>query len=152
MPEQEITNNGIDRLSEPEADAEAQKNDTDADVNENTAPESESEIDYERLVSEDMRALSEEFSDGAPIKVTDLKNPSRYGALRDLGLTPKEAYLASGGRINRIDNRSHLSSSVPRNMTAAFSEIPRAHLDMARELFSDLSDSEIRSLYKKVTQ
>lgn len=112
----------------------------------------EAQIDYEALVTADMDELSKEFSGGEPIKISDLKNPVRYGALRDLGLTPKEAYLASGGKLERFDNRSHLASSVPRNVTNKFSEIPRAHLDMARDIFSELSDGEIRALYRKVTQ
>ena len=122
---------------------------------ENTAEEKEAvreESDYENLLASDMRELSAEFSAESEIKITDLKNPIRYGALRDLGLTPKEAYLASGGKKERSDNRAHLSSSVPRAMTAAFSEIPRGDLEAARELFGDMSDSEIRNLYKKVTQ
>ena len=108
--------------------------------------------DYAELLKSDMNELTEEFSSGEAMKITDLKNPIRYGALRDLGLTPKEAYLASGGRKEKLDNRAHLSSSVPRKMSTAFTEIPRAELDAARELFSDMNDSEIRNLYKKVTQ
>lgn len=115
-------------------------------------PNSESGIDYAELLKSDMNELTEELSASETLKITDLKNPIRYGALRDLGLTPKEAYLASGGRKERVDNRAHLSSSVPRKMAASFSEIPRAELDTARELFSDMNDSEIRNLYKKVTQ
>ena len=115
-------------------------------------PNSESGIDYAELLKSDMNELTEELSASETLKITDLKNPIRYGALRDLGLTPKEAYLASGGRKERFDNRAHLSSSVPRKMAASFSEIPRAELDTARELFSDMNDSEIRNLYKKVTQ
>lgn len=115
-------------------------------------PGDDNEVDYAALVESDMRELTLEFSPNEPIKITDLKNPARYGALRDLGLTPKEAYLASGSRIERADNRAHLSSSVPRNMTSSFSEIPRAHMDMARELFGDMSDGEIKNLYRKVTQ
>ena len=125
------------------------------DLSENTAEEKEmvhEETDYKNLLASDMRELSAEFSADSEIKITDLKNPIRYGALRDLGLTPKEAYLASGGKKERSDNRAHLSSSVPRAMTAAFSEIPRGDLEAARELFGDMSDSEIRNLYKKVTQ
>ena len=107
---------------------------------------------YEELLISDMNELSEQFSDGSGIKITDLKNPLRYGALRDLGLTPKEAYLASGGRKEKADNRAHLSSSVPRKTVSSFSEMPRAELDAAREIFGDISDSEIRNLYRKVTQ
>ena len=122
------------------------------DTDSENAENRETETDYSRLVDEDMRSLSEELTDGRELRITDLKDPLRYGALRDLGLTPKEAYLASGGRKERADNRAHLSSSVPRRMAASFSEIPRAELDAARELFSDMSDSEIRNLYKKVTK
>lgn len=108
--------------------------------------------DYAELLRSDMNELTKEFSANETIKITDLKNPIRYGALRDLGLSPKEAYLASGGRKERVDNRAHLSSSVPRKMAASFSEIPKAELDTAREIFTDMSDSEIKNLYRKVTQ
>lgn len=126
-----------------------------ADAVENdTAETGENNTDgyYEELLQSDMNELSEEFSANDKIKITDLKNPLRYGALRDLGLTPKEAYLASGGRKERADNRSHLSSSVPRKTAAPFYEIPRSELDAAREIFTGMSDSEIRNLYRKVTQ
>ncbi len=119
---------------------------------EKEAPAAEDKVDYGELLRADMEELAGEFSPHEKIKITDLKNPVRYGALRDLGLTPKEAYLASGGRKEKADNRSHLSSSVPRAVSSAFAEIPRAELNAARELFADMSDSEIRSLYKKVTQ
>ena len=117
------------------------------------APENSADnTDYAELVKADMQELSMEFSTKDPLKITDLKNPLRYGALRDLGLTPKEAFLASGGKKERADNRAHLSSSVPRKISTSFTEIPRAELDAARELFGDISDTEIRNLYKKVTQ
>ena len=152
MGENEVMDSVSETIDTEAPLTEAEKCDTPTDIEpENEAEEKES-IDYEALVSEDMRILSEELGDGETIRITDLKNPTRYGALRDLGLTPKEAYLASGGRISRSDNRSHLNSSVPKNMTVAFAEIPRAHLDMARDLFSELSDSEIKALYRKVTQ
>lgn len=108
--------------------------------------------DYGELLKSDMREISGEFSPGKELDVSDLKNPIRYGALRDLGLTPKEAYLASGGKKESIDNRAHLSSSVPKKFSSQFSEMPRGELDAARELFGDLSDTQIRALYKKVTQ
>lgn len=134
-------------VTEPEA-ATAEETTESASAEEKTAEA----VDYAELLRSDMAELAAEFSPRETLKITDLKNPVRYGALRDLGLTPKEAYLASGGRKERIDNRSHLSSSVPRAVSSAFSEIPRAELDAARELFADMSDSEIRNLYKKVTQ
>lgn len=134
--------------SETETGGEAIANDEEVSSLQGNAEE----IDYGELLRADMSELSEEFSQGSSMKITDLKNPVRYGALRDLGLTPKEAFLASGGRKERKDNRAHLSSSVPKAKSVAFSEIPRAELDAARELFADMSDSEIRNLYKKVTK
>lgn len=112
----------------------------------------EDHTDYGELLRSDMQELSEEFSRKEALRITDLKDPLRYGALRDLGLTPREAYLASGGKKEKLDNRAHLSSSVPRKMSVPFSEIPRSELDTARELFDGMSDSEIRNLYRKVTQ
>lgn len=113
-------------------------------------PEEEA-TDYSRIVEEDILALKSEFAELASMKdIYELKNPIRYGALRDLGLTPKEAYLASGGRRTVSDNRAHLHSSVPRSATSPLGEIPRKEFEMARELFSDLSDGEIQKLYRKV--
>ena len=112
----------------------------------------EEHTDYGELLKSDMQELSEEFSRKETLRITDLKDPLRYGALRDLGLTPREAYLASGGKKEKLDNRTHLSSSVPRKMSVPFSEIPRSELDAARELFDGMSDTEIRNLYRKVTQ
>ena len=107
--------------------------------------------DYSKIVEEDLRALKEEFAELASLKdIYELKNPIRYGALRDLGLTAKEAYLASGGMRSVSDNRAHLHSSVPKGATSPLGEIPRKEFEMARELFSDLSDGEIQKLYRKV--
>ena len=107
--------------------------------------------DYSKIVEEDLRALKEEFAELASLKdIYELKNPIRYGALRDLGLTAKEAYLASGGMRSVSDNRAHLHSSVPKGATSPLGEIPRKEFEMVRELFSDLSDGEIQKLYRKV--
>ena len=112
---------------------------------------SEEDRDYASVIEEDLAALRSEFSElGALESILDLKNPIRYAALRDLGLTPAEAYLATEGRTHRPDNRAHLKSSVPTSAAQSSSDIPRRELEIARELFSDLSDREIRKLYKKV--
>lgn len=143
-PALEEIQDGSAPLSEPEPQRAEEKE-------EGPAPQSD-EPDYRALIEEDMKEISGELFDGESLRLTDLKNPVRYGALRDLGLTPTEAYLASGGRKERVDNRAHLQSSVPRRMSSSFSEIPSADLNAARELFGDMNDSEIRALYKKVTQ
>ena len=112
---------------------------------------SNAQEDSSKIMEEDLRALKAEFSELASMKdICELKNPIRYGALRDLGLTAKEAYLASGGRRATSDNRAHLHSSVPKGATSPLGEIPRKEFEMAREIFSDLSDGEIQKLYRKV--
>lgn len=109
-------------------------------------------VDYERLAEEDAAELRTLFPELDTLKsITELENPLRYAALRDLGLTPEEAYLATTRR-KRADNRSHLNASVPRHSSTPSSSMSEAELAAARELFPDISDAKIRSLYKKVTK
>ena len=56
----------------------------------------ETSIDYAAIAEEDLRILKEEFPElyGAS-DITELDDPLRYAALRDLGLSPREAYLAT---------------------------------------------------------
>ena len=112
------------------------------------------EIDYERLANEDLLMLKEEFSELSEIKsIIELENPIRYGALRDLGLSPREAYLASSKPTqNKRDNRAHLEGSVPKGRSYPRGAISDSDMTMARELFEGISDAEIRKLYRKVTQ
>jgi len=111
------------------------------------------EIDYAALVEDDLAELRREFGEGrCPAAIADLKNPVRYGALRDLGLTPKEAYLASGGRREAYDNRTHLTSTVPSGRGISKEAIPRRDIEAMKAHFPDLSDAEIQRLYRKVTK
>ena len=146
--ENEITNADAtltDIGYEPHDTPEDNGNDTDDG---NYAP-----IDYEALAREDARILSEIFPSLRDIKsITELKNPLRYAALRDLGLTPKEAYLATGGSSLGYDNRSHLFSTARSKRISPEGQMTHSELEAARELFSGLSDREIHSLYKKVTK
>jgi hypothetical protein len=50
------------------------------------------------------------------------------------------------------DNRSHLTSSVPRAAKTPNGVITKAELKEIRELFSNMDDSEIQRLYKRVTK
>lgn len=109
------------------------------------------EIDYEAVVKDDLKILREEFSELSEITdICELDNPLRYAALRDLGLSPTEAYLATAKRSKK-DNRSHLvaTRTVSLEKNGAMSD---AELASAREIFSDISDREIRKLYKRVTK
>jgi hypothetical protein len=76
----------------------------------------------------------------------------RYAKLRDLGLSPKEAYLASAKIESVYDNRSHIIPSYSRAAGSSSSSLSGDELEKARFIFSELSDREIQKLYKKVTQ
>ena len=108
--------------------------------------------DYSTVADEDVRALSMLFPELSELKsITELENPLRFAALRDLGLSAEEAYLATAKRRLMKDNRAHLTASVPTGATPDM-EMPRHDLEVAREMFSGLSDREIRALYRKVTK
>ena len=114
--------------------------------------DAEDNVDYAKGVEEDLEQIRNEFPALFGINdITDLKNPLRFGALRDLGLTAKEAFLASGGAKSGYDNRAHLTSSVPKRASSGI-EMTRKEYEVAKDLFSDLSDSEIKGLYKRVTK
>lgn len=109
--------------------------------------------DYASLAISDMRELIAMFPHlEGKTSVSELENPLRYAALRDLGLTPREAYLATASHVGAYDNRSHLRSAVPRGAGAMGAAMSARELEDARELFSGLSDREIQKLYKKVTK
>ena len=110
-------------------------------------------VDYGELAKADMEELRSLFPNlRDKTSITELDNPLRYAALRDLGLSPKEAYLATSEPHQRYDNRSHLKSSVPRSASAPTDILTRGELEAARELFSGLSDREIQKLYKRVSR
>ncbi len=94
---------------------------------------------------EDISELADEFPEGDIGKI--LEN-ERYAALRQLGLTPKEAYLACGGT-------QKVKTAVPKSpisVTRRHQGIPDRDLRMAREIFTSLTDREIKALYMKVTK
>ena len=121
-------------------------------------PEEEKEAigqseDYERLMAEDLITLKAEFPELCDTSdITEIKNPLRYAALRDLGLTPTEAYLAARGNERRRDSRAHIRGTVPIAGQRKAGAIARHELEWARENFNGMSDSEIEALFRKVTK
>ena len=110
----------------------------------------DTEVDYAALAAEDLKALKAEFRELSGLSdISELENPLRYAALRDLGLSPAEAYLATSRRQKK-DNRSHLyaTRTVTSSPQGSMSE---AELTAAREIFHGVSDAEIRRLYKRVS-
>lgn len=107
----------------------------------------------EQTVDEDIRTLREGFPELSELEsITQLKNPTRYAALRDLGLSAEEAYLATSPRPRQPDNRAHLTSGVPAAAAPPASAMTKSQMAEARELFKGMSDAQIQKLYQKVTK
>lgn len=116
------------------------------------AEEAEKAVDYASVVKADIAELSAEFTELKNLAdITELENPLRYAALRDLGLTAAEAYLATTKNRHKKDNRSHLFG-MPMVSSSPSAAMPEGELEAAREIFTDISDAQIRKLYKKVTR
>ena len=106
---------------------------------------------YRRLAESDLLEIKREFIDASELSdITELDNPGRFCELRELGLSPKEAYLAT--QRKRADTRSHLKSRVPTPASAPKLALTQKELESARELFAGISDAEIQQLYKKVSR
>lgn len=138
--------NTSDKSEEAKGEAEPAKTAPEADVRTRT--------DYGKIVAEDIATLRVSFPElGNLSDITELQNPMRYAALRDLGLSAAEAYLATTPRRAVYDNRSHLSGAFPKTKSAPpTGGMTRAEWNMAKDLFPELSDGEIYELYKKATE
>ena len=114
--------------------------------------QTEPERDVEAEIDSDIEELKSAFPELSELRsITELKNPTRYAALRDMGLSVSEAYLATTPRVAQPDNRAHLTSSVPRGAKSPDGPMTKHQLKQARAIFGDMSDNEIYNLYKKVT-
>ena len=63
-----------------------------------------------------------------------------------------EDETADAVTISTENNRSHLTSSVPRAAGSPVGAITKGELAEIRRLFNNLDDGEIQRLYKKVTK
>ena len=134
-----------DTDSEPTPDAISKAENDDEDTTKS--------IDYNEVARRDIEALRSEFPELRKLgSITELENPMRYAALRDMGLEPREAYLATTKRVRKTDTRSHLVSAAPKGAHSPAHSMYGNELDDARALFSDMTDSEIQNLYRKVTK
>ena len=140
------------QTSSEEPTAEAKEVSTEDQTVASNAEDHADTIDYEALMIKDVAELKEEFPELSGIEsVTDLHNPLRYAALRDMGLTPAEAYLATAKRVAH-DTRAHLRSAHGRNAAASSLGMSQTELAMARELFPGKNDAELQRLYKRVSK
>ena len=122
------------------------------ETTEELTPDTQVAKDYAAIVRADIEELSSEFSELRNLRdITELENPLRYAALRDLGLSAAEAYLATTKNRRKADNRSHLFA-MPMVSSSGSGIMSERELEAAREIFTDISDAQIRKLYKKVTK
>lgn len=97
----------------------------------------------------DLEELKEEFSELAGVgSIEDLRFPEKYLRFRKMGLSPTEAYMATGEHKAK---ERHIPSS-PLSVSRRAEGIPQHQLQMVREIFEGLTDIEIQALYKRVTK
>lgn len=143
-----------DELDVPKGDVGDELNVPEGDVgDEFDVPEQEFENEMDRAeleLADDVNVLRAELAELSSLRsIDDLAHPEEYARFRSLGLTPREAYLATGERREpREQRRITAPMSVKRDRTT----IPDYYLKMAREIFGGLSDREIQSLYKRVSR
>ena len=128
-----------------------------SDFCEEAVPDVENEAaadSKEDLLDGDIDVLTEEFPELYGVEdISSLPGALRYGELRELGLSPREAYLATRPKsAKRTDTRAHLHSAVPGTRRPATPVMTRAEMKLARELFDGMSDREIEELYKRVNK
>jgi hypothetical protein len=121
--------------AEPETEETENESPTEAE-NEDGVPDACAEI------GRFFPGITEDAADA----VCDLE---RYRQLRALGLSTEEAYRATARR-RAADNRSHLSGAVGNAAPPRRGGISEQELRSVRELLGNVSDAEIRRLYKRV--
>ena len=78
-------------------------------------------------------------------------NEKRFLELRRLGLSVREAYLATSVPKGK-DNRAHIISEVPSGARSPEIGMSSFEMETARNLFDGLSEQEIKRLYAQVTK
>ena len=131
-----LTEDAVSSEAEPDIGATADETATVGAENGDGAPDICAEL------GEFFPGITEESADA-------VCNLERYRQLKALGLSTEEAYRATA-RQRTADSRSHLSGAVGSAAPPRRGDISEQELRSARELLGDISDAEIRRLYKRV--
>lgn len=119
--------------------------------------------EFEKLAAADLAELHAAYPETK--QYTHIRNlpediKKKFGRFRDAGLSAKEAYAAANpdGIRNQVatavkkkslhDSKSHLRTAVPKGSKDDGIVMPKKDMAYWRELFPNMSDKEIRSLYK----
>lgn len=131
-----------------------------------TAKQSLARQRFEQLAASDLAELKKSFPD--LLQVDNIRNAFKtmedfiqFGKLRDSGVAPKTAYMAVNGEQVRTaqaqaaqkkvagDGKRHITSVAPKKTSDTSVVMPKETLREWRDNFPELSDAEIRKLYKE---
>ncbi len=119
-------------------------------------------VEFEKKMKADLAEVQSAYPETKGLKtITEIENFAEFGRLRDLGLSPKQAYAAAnpdGVRksvatavkqqsIN--DTKSHLRTAVPAGAKDNSIKMPKKDLAYWRDLFPNKTDKELVELYKQ---
>lgn len=121
---------------------------------------------YERLAANDLAELKKSFPDllnkGAMCDCFDKREDFvQFGKLRDSGVDAKTAYMAVNGEQVRTaqaqaaqkkvagDGKRHITSVAPKKASDTNVVMPKATLEEWRDNFPELTDAEIKKLYRE---
>lgn len=122
---------------------------------------------FEKQLAEDIKEIHEAFPETKKYKsIRDLPKVSEFAKFMDEGKSVVEAFVKSHPDIavrqltapkkknaGLAGTKSHLTSSVPKGAKDTSTRISNVEMASLRETFGDeLSDAEIRALYKKVSK
>lgn len=119
-------------------------------------------VEFEKKMKADLLEVQAAYPETKNLtSIEQIENFSKFGMLRDKGLSPKEAYAAANADSIRKsvasavkqqslnETKNHLKSSVPKGSKDNSITMPKSALKEWKDLFPHLSDKEIVALYKK---
>lgn len=117
--------------------------------------------EFEKKAAADLAELQKYYPETKSLNsIVQIENLAEFGRLRDLGLTPKQAYAAANpdGVKTHVaeavkqqslnDTKKHLQSAVPKGSKDTSITMTKKELSEWRDMFPKLSDKEIAALYK----
>ena len=117
---------------------------------------------FEKKMKEDLAEIHAAYPETRNLdSVTKFTNFREFGKFRDLGLSPKQAYIASHPdavmasvatstkRQSLNETKNHLKPAVSKSSKDRSLTLTRREMAEYRELFPDLNDREIAALYRQ---
>lgn len=128
----------------------------------NEANKALQKAEFEKKAAADLAELKQFYPELKDVKtIYEIENLGEFGRLRDLGVSPKQAYAAANPekiRENAVnaarqaslnETKKHLQSSVPKGSKDTSITMTKKELNEWRDMFPKLSDKEILAIYKQ---